>query len=409
MSPLFPRRGNPPVVILGGDANAISVARSLGAAGVTVYAIGSGSEAVQFSRYCAHFIRLAASDVQAAWMDWLKCRGPQGAVLLPCTDDGLELIARHRPELEALGYRPVEATDQVILAMLDKERTYSLARDLGVRAPNTITLRSAQDLEAATRILNFPCALKPLHSHRFAQHFRTKKAFVVNSPTELREVFTPLQALGLEMLATEIVSGGDGRYVSYYTYLDELGHPLIHFTKHKIRQFPTGFGLATFQVSTWDPLVAELGLRFCQGVGLRGLAAVEFKYDHHNRPFLIECNHRFTAANELVRLSGVDLALIAYARAVGHTWPEVSSFKQGVYMWNPIQDVRALRSYRRDGALSILGWVGSLLHPLHFPVAHLSDPLPTLGYHWLWLLRGVRQRSSSTSGSAKPALVPSGH
>src|ERR1700694_4065011 len=132
---------DPPAIILGGDANAISVARSLGAAGVRVYVVGSGSEAVRFSRFCATFVALAGADVQTRWLDWLTAHGPRGAVLLPCTDDGLELIAHHRAELTALGYRPIEADDDVLLAMLDKERTYTLARTLGVPAPRTVTVR----------------------------------------------------------------------------------------------------------------------------------------------------------------------------------------------------------------------------------------------------------------------------
>jgi predicted ATP-grasp superfamily ATP-dependent carboligase len=287
--------------------------------------------------------------------------------------------------------------------MLDKERTYSLARSLGVPAPRTVTVRTARDVERAKTELGFPCALKPLQSHKFAQYFPTTKALVVHDGDELDTRLADLVGLGLEMLVTEIVSGADGRYVSYYTYLDQNGEPLLHFCKHKIRQFPTGFGLASFQVSKWDPQVAELGLRFCQGVGLRGLAAVEFKYDSHNRPMLIECNHRFTAANELVRMSGIDLGLFTYARLTGHPYPPVGGFKEGVYMWNPIQDMRALMSYRRGGELSFLAWARSLVRPSHFPVARWYDPMPTVGYHWYWMLRGWRKWGLRTGPLSRPA------
>ena len=41
----------PPVLILGGEANALSVVRDLGRQGITVYAMGEADSSVQSSRY----------------------------------------------------------------------------------------------------------------------------------------------------------------------------------------------------------------------------------------------------------------------------------------------------------------------------------------------------------------------
>ena len=46
------RAGKPPVLILGGTENALSLARSLGRHGIDVYAAVLQHEAVRFSRYC---------------------------------------------------------------------------------------------------------------------------------------------------------------------------------------------------------------------------------------------------------------------------------------------------------------------------------------------------------------------
>ena len=58
----------------------------------------------------------------------------------------------------------------MLLDMLDKERTYALARELGIAAPQTFTVRTQDDSRSRSSI-GFPCALKPLHSHEFARHF----------------------------------------------------------------------------------------------------------------------------------------------------------------------------------------------------------------------------------------------
>jgi predicted ATP-grasp superfamily ATP-dependent carboligase len=161
--------------------------------------------------------------------------------------------------------------------------------------------------------------------------------------------------------------------------MDENGVPLFHATKRKLRQFPVGFGGASYGVTQWDAEVAEVGSRFFRRSGVRGLAEAEFKRDPRDGVVkLIECNHRFTGSNELVRVAGIDLALLAYNRAIGRPDPPLGSYRDGVYLWGPILDTRAFRALRRQGELTTVDWVRSLLHRQHFPVFRFHDPKPTV-------------------------------
>ena len=385
---------SPPAIVLGGEAMAVSVARSLGRIGVEVHAVGDAVwDPVRRSRYCRTFTDLRGGGLDAR-LDWLERRAPRGGVLLPCDDDGLELVARHRSRLVELGYRPIEANDEVLLAMLDKHRTYELAREIGVPAPRTVTVRRDEDVERAAGEIGFPCALKPLHSHLFAQHFSTRtKVWVVERKEELRETLGRMVELELEMLVTEILPGGDDRFFSYYSYLDERGEPLFHFTKHKLRQYPIRFGLATYHLSRWDEETAAVGLRFFQGVGLRGIGNVEFKRDPRDGQLkLIECNHRFTAANELVRAAGIDVARLTYRRLAGLPQAPLEGFRDGVRLWHPVEDARAFLDYRREGQLSLATWTRSLLHRQRFPLLDMRDPMPSLGNYARMARRAVRRR-----------------
>ena len=292
----------PPAILLGGAANALSVARSLGRRGVPVVALNDAASHVRYSRF-GRFVALAPGvDLQQAWLEWL--RGPgrrdcRGGVLLPCCDDALELLAHHRKELE-VDFVLAEANDEAVLAMLDKARTQALSAQAGVPAPRVWQVKDRDELRRILPEISFPCALKPCHSHLFSRHFPTRKLFVAESEAQLLEQFESTVPFGLEMLVTEIVAGGDDRYWGYFTYLDEAGRPLLQFIKHKLRQHPVGFGVGTFHISRWDPEVAELGLAFSQRTGLRGMVYVEFKRDARDgRLKLIECNPRFTGANEL--------------------------------------------------------------------------------------------------------------
>jgi predicted ATP-grasp superfamily ATP-dependent carboligase len=335
----------------------------------------------------------ARKGVADRYLEWLSNHGPREGAVLPCDDDGLEMIARNRARLVEWGYSPIEADDEVLLAMLDKDRTYELSRKAGVPTPNTATLHSMDDAIAAADSFTFPCALKPLSSHEFAQHFGIlKKVLLVNDRDELLREFERTLEVGVEMLVTEIVPGGDDQYFSYYSYLDPDGRPLYHFCKRKLRQWPVHFGLTTYHLSIWDERVAELGLKFFQGVGLRGVGNVEFKRDPRDGEYkIIECNHRFTAASDLVRHAGIDMPRIAYRRAVGLPVEPVRGYRVGARMWHPVEDLRSLRGYREEGSLTTGAWLRSLWHRQHFPLLSFEDPGPSMASVGVKVRRQVRK------------------
>jgi D-aspartate ligase len=365
-----------PAVVVGGRTNALSVARDLGLRGIPVHAVGDSEAVVRHSRHCTRFHLVAKGDPKPQYRRLLRDIVPRGSMVIPGDDDALELVARSRAELVGWGLHPVHAADAAVLDLLDKERTYEIARGAGVGAPRTITLRTEDDLEQALREIGVPCALKPLHIHEFAREFR-RKVFLIRDAETLRRAFARTSEHGFEMLLTEIVQGGEDRYWSYYTYLDESGRPLCNFTKRKLRQHPYGFGGATYHVTAWDAEVADAGLRLLSAAGARGIACVEFKRDVRDDGLrLIECNSRVTAANELMRLAGIDLAAIAYASTLGLPVPPDRGFREGVRLWYPLQDMLAFREGRDRGELSMRTWLGSLVHRQGFPTLSLRDPMP---------------------------------
>jgi D-aspartate ligase len=395
----------PPAVILGGAVTALSVARSLTDAGISVYVLDHRASPVRLSRRRACFVEVDGDEMQPRMMEWLRS-GPRGAVVLACSDEGLELIARNRAELLDLGYLPMEADDEVLLAMLDKGLTDTLAREHGIPVPRVLALRNHSDIETVGREFDYPCVLKPVHSHLFASRTKSSaKVLFVQSPAALRAEFERMSSMGVKMLVIEVISGPDDEYVSYYSYLDELGQPLLQLTKRKIRQLPTRFGCGTYHATTHDPEVAELGLRFFQAVGLRGLGNVEFKRDGRDgRLKLIECNPRFTMSNELIRLAGIDLALFSYSRLLGRATPPVAVYRDDMRLWDPVRDALAFLEYRRKGELSLGRWIGSLNHPQHFPSGRIDDPLPALASTARLLSRA--QRNVASAARALGATPP---
>jgi predicted ATP-grasp superfamily ATP-dependent carboligase len=368
---------------------------------VPVTALGEWSEPVRFSRHCDSFAGFS-DNLSERWLEWLAGSAPEGAIVLPCSDAGLELVARNRALLEARGLRAVEADDEVLLAMLDKRATYELAERAGVPIPLAATVRDEGDAAPVLDRLAYPCALKPLHPMEFRRLFGLK-GFVAQTRDDLLRALERTAAAGIEMQLTEMIPGPD-HFQSSYSYIAPDGEPLFSLSKQKLRQWPIRFGSGCFHLTDRDPEVIGLGLRFFAGVGLRGLGNVEFKRDPRDGALkLIECNHRFTEATGLLVAAGMDIPLFTYRRLAGLPEPPMDRYREGLGLWYPVNDFRAFRAYRREGELSFAGWARSLMRPLRFPLADAGDPLPAIAQSRVKLRNGLRKVRRTAGQLGRPA------
>lgn len=384
--------GDPPAVLLGGSVNAVSVARSLHRRGRAVHLLPEAPGAVpaRASRCVSSCPALpAGSDRSRWWLEELAARAP--AVVIPCGDAGVEFLTEHRGGLASAGHWPALGDDDVLRAMLDKEATYALADRAGVERPRTASASTVPAAVAAARAIGYPCALKPRVSHRFAALGTAAKAVVVHDEAVLVRELTGLLTRGAQLLLTEIVPGPEDAFCSYYGYRDRSGAELLHYTKRKLRQYPAGFGNGTFHRSEHVPEAIELGRRFFAAAGLLGLGNVEFKRDARDgRLKLIECNPRLTAATELVRRSGVDLAELVYTGALGAPvagGPAV----HGRYQWWPLQDLQAMAAGRRAGTTTAGRWLRSLAVRQTLPLWDPRDPGPSLAHAASLVRRAARR------------------
>ena len=130
------------MIVLGGDVNALSVARSLSRAGIEVYALNYSHRLLRYSRAC-RWIQLKAQDPGPEdWEAFLSGRESdhlRGAVILACNDDAIEIIIRSGERLREK-FILEEADTEVRRCLLDKLLTYRKAR----RAVPAAALQSAR-------------------------------------------------------------------------------------------------------------------------------------------------------------------------------------------------------------------------------------------------------------------------
>lgn len=380
----------PAAMVVGGGSNALSVARSLGRSGVTVYAINEPAAHVRYSRYARCIDLPADAESQARWLLGPESDHLRGSVLLAAGDAAIEMIAEHRDEL-AEKYLLDLSNTAAQRTMLNKLDTYRAAVAAGVPTPRFWLATTLDELEALRGSLVFPLIVKPRLSHVFEERFG-RKFLVAEAHDQLADAFRTVQDARIETMLVERIPGGDDRLCSYYTYLDEDGRSLFDFTKRIIRRWPVGMGAACYHITDHVPGVRELGLKLFRQVGLRGLANVEFKLDPRDGQLkLIECNARFTAANGLLADCGFDLARFVYNRLAGLEPPTMNHHRTGVRLWYPIEDFKSFRELRQRGEITLTRWLASLCHRHTFPFFRWYDPLPTLVAESRRIGRGLRR------------------
>lgn len=334
------------------------------------------------SRYATFLPLPDVETAQAAWATFLlgnRSDPLRGAVLLACSDAGIELLIEHREELAERFVLDV-SNPSAQRCLLSKLATYAAAADAGVPTPRFWPVRDEETVRAHEADYVYPLIVKPLFSHHFQRVFH-EKFFRVTGYDELLEAYARVLEHDIDVVLLEEIPGPDDRLCSYYTYIDEDGRPLCDFTKRVIRRYPENRGPACYHITDWNPEARDLGLRLFRHVGLRGVGNVEFKRDDRDGQLkVIECNARFTAGNALLAASGYDIALFVYNRLSGADQPPLlgRGYELGLHYWFPVQDAYAFRELKAKGQIGWGGWLRSLAHRQVTPYFRWDDPLPAL-------------------------------
>jgi predicted ATP-grasp superfamily ATP-dependent carboligase len=371
-----------PVLVLGGQENALAIVRSLGRRGIPVHVAARADCLAFHSRHCGHrFPWDRGTSAASHFADLLLGAASDrlhGSVLFPCSDDAIEFVADQCGPLRER-YAIPDFLPGLQRELLDKQRTLELARSAGVPVPNFWDLDSVAELESRRHEIAFPVMVKPLHSHLFQRAFGPRRFFTAADFDELMLRTRQVRERGLDAMVCEIIPGPDSLLSSYYTYLDGRGEHLFHFTKRVLRRYPMNQGGGCYHVTEWLPETAELGQRFFRGIGFRGLGNIEFKRDPRDDTLkVIECNARFTAAQWLLVRAGIDIAHLIYCHVTGRPVPTVSRYREHRRLWYPLEDYWAFRELQAQGLLTAWGWLRSVLRPHVTPYFTLGDPVPSL-------------------------------
>jgi predicted ATP-grasp superfamily ATP-dependent carboligase len=297
------------VVVDVGWVNGLAAIRSLGRAGIPVFAVDYRSSPLGFhSRYAQPVTVPDPLVDEPAFVDAVaRIGGP--AVVFPTHDPPLNAIARHADRLDGFLF-PFPSWER-LEAIQDKRHQLETAREAGVDIPETLYPSTAA--EAAG--LPPPVLVKPQHPDGFKRRFG-KQAFRCETTAELERAFADAEPFG--PMVQELVPGGDDELYSFGSYLRADGEPLGLFCGRKLKQVPPVVGTCRVGEAVWVQDVVDAGLRLLNALGFHGISQVEFKRDPRDGRFkLMEVNPRLWQWHGLAAACGVDLPLIAYRDLTG--------------------------------------------------------------------------------------------
>lgn len=363
--------------------------RSLGRRGLTVAALESASSAnvpAFSSRWCrqefASEAALATPDY-LGYVDRLLERVRVG-VLMPSHDGTIELLRRHRAQLESRT-RLALAGESAISVAVNKERTLAVAKRLGIAAPRGVVVGSVGDLPAALREIGLPAVVKPTESWTWNGHgdgVRVAPQLVTN-PREACCVVDTLTAHGHAILLQQLLSGRR----EAVSFLFAGGEVHARFAQWAKRTGPPLGGESVLRQSIdMPPDTGDQAERLIREIDLEGYSEVEFRRDSEGVPHLMEINPRLSASVEIAVRCGVDFPYLLYQWASGEPIDRVNGYRAGVWMRYLKGDITTtIASFQQRGrpgvakpAQAVLDFGLSFFKPMGYDYVDWTDLLPAV-------------------------------
>ena len=369
--------------VLGMNETGLTAARCLGREGISVkgFDIGAGRAGFR-SRYCTAQVcpdPLHQPDDLVRFLRHQVRDRSQQVALFPTSDLFFLFLSRHRAQLAdkfLMSLPPEEVAERVV----NKRRLSELAAANDTAFPTSCFPASYDEAVAVKDSLRYPAFIKPYWGHQWRRHFGgLHKGFKVQSPDEFLSRFREVLASGHSALVQSYVTSPDDTLFSVSLYASQAGEVLAAFPRRQVRQYPPNSGTVTLAISEHNPGLVASGAHFCQSIGYRGIAGLEYKRDGEDNEYkLLDFNPRLMLSDGLTAYCGINLPLIQYLDLTGQSPAPRPEPAGGVKWLESIADFHAFQQYHQRGELTFKDWLKSLWGARVFALFAWDDPLPFL-------------------------------
>ena len=380
-------------VVLGMGPTALAVVRGLGRKGIKVYGIGLSNSEVSFSsRYCT---KLCAIDPRRnpallceQLVEFAEKHRTKKKVLYPSGDECVAFISMYDSILSTY-YLYGDLSWKIARTFLSKKAFYQLCLDSQVPTPRTFFPKSLDEALTLQNDVPYPCFLKPIYYHLWAEEFGLRKGFVCKDKAEYAKNLMKVKHVIDNIMVQEIIEGPEDRLRMLIAYIDRQGNAHGIFTGRKTRQFPPGFGTGTAFLSSFEPEIIEPSLRLLKRSKYHGMIEVEYKWCQAELEYkVIEANIRPCRLGGLVEASGVDPLYASFLDLSGHKLTASYRQQYGVKWLFPARDIPAVIDGLLNKRFGIREVVRSYKSPRTWCVWAEDDIKPFFAYFGEMIFKG---------------------
>jgi len=371
-------------LILGGHYAALSIARSLGNRGITVYCHDQNPNAVTLrSRHVKRFCPGTSRSELLEEIKALSDRAGEKPILYITADTFLTFISENGRELRSYVRYPY-LDDELINILVDKSKSERIFEKSELRIPKTWLIDG--EISTAPKHLPTQTVIKPLLQTDWTQNSEAmqitndRKVLRFDNPALAQSTIHKMRPFGA-MAVQEFVPGDDKNLYYYVGYRAADGQILASFTGRKLRTLQEGMGSETLLSSEGADDVAQLGMSVLKKLNIIGPAGIDIKRNAETGElFVIEVNHRFGLSDGILTSAGIDLPMIYYRDMCGEQIEPVIRHRTDIN-WVWLEPELRLNS---QSFLKLIKCMASLLTlalrgRLCVNEFAISDPLPGLG------------------------------
>jgi predicted ATP-grasp superfamily ATP-dependent carboligase len=277
-------------------------------------------------------------------------------LLLPVTDPAVDALLSHRALLPPAATLPFPPVDTYRLAS-NKVAMLSIAARAGLGVPESLLLRSRDDLGRVAGAVRLPAIVKPHASVVRAADGSLRKLGVtfVDDWAQCEAALDAYADAAFPVLLQRRVHGpGEGVFVLRWN-----GRTVARFAHRRLLEKPPAGGVSVYRESIPVPApLAEAAERMMDALGWQGVAMVECKRDlRTNRHVFMEVNARLWGSLQLAIDAGVDFPALLAQCALGDDPAPRDSYRAGVrsrWWWGEVDHVYA-RLRRSNARLHLEG------------------------------------------------------
>ncbi|MBU1615921.1 ATP-grasp domain-containing protein [bacterium] len=354
----------------------LAAARSLGSRGINVtVAEETRFNPAAFSKYCQQSLVCPnARDKPDEFYNWLvkSLKANPSDVLFPMDDDTMDVVMKHRDELQKICYLPLPSTESYAIAS-DKGKTVELAKEAGIYCPRTVLPENVDNITEVVSYMKYPLIIKPRKSSG------SRGICIVTEKDRLKEEYLRVHSKYPYPIVQEYIGTGD-RY-DVCLLFDEDHRLKASFVQKEIRHFPIDIGPSTVQESVYLPELVKDCLKLMAMLKWIGVVELEFMVDAKDGKMkLMEINPRFWNSLYLSILAGVDFPWLLYKVAIGEDFQGVFEYKRGIRCkWLLPGDLLHFL-FNKERFKMNPPLLGGKKHNIKDDIASFDDPMPVLGF-----------------------------